>query len=495
MNFDELKNLVSMGESDRLEFKRSTGQRTQAAKTACAMLNGIGGFILFGINDNGDFVGQQVTAKTLEDVSAEMRRIEPQTFPVVETLDIGKEKSVIVLHVAGGGGLYTFEGRPYMRQGPTTRIMPHGEYNKRLMDRLHSTRRWENEPVANGVSVEDLDEDEILITLDNAIRLGRLEATDRRSLPSILQGLELIRDGNLLNAAVALYGKSGRLRTLYPQMSIRLARFRGQTRLADFSDNRQYWGHAFSLLRRAESFLMDHVPIAGRVLPGRTVREDQPWYPPRATREALANALCHRDYTIPGGAVSVAMYDDHLEITNPGSFQFGITPEKLTQPHESRPWNPIIANVFYRAGIIERWGSGTLNIIDWLKANNNPTPSWEEQAGSIYVTFRPAALPEDHREPRENILQEVMKLGTKSAPSRHQLQIMNKCREDRTLLQLMEIAGRSDRTKFKHQVLNPLIEAGFIEMTIPDKPQSSKQKYRLSDKGVEFLSGGQKIRR
>lgn len=115
MNFDELKNLVSMGESDRLEFKRSTGQRTQAAKTACAMLNGLGGFILFGINDNGDFVGQQVTAKTLEDVSAEIRRIEPQAFPIVETLDIGTEKSIIVLHVAGGGGLYTFEGRPCAR--------------------------------------------------------------------------------------------------------------------------------------------------------------------------------------------------------------------------------------------------------------------------------------------------------------------------------------------------------------------------------------------
>ncbi len=146
-------------------------------------------------------------------------------------------------------------------------------------------------------------------------------------------------------------------------------------------------------------------------------------------------------------------------------------------------------------GLLEVLRSGTLNIIDWLKANNNPTPSWEEQAGSIYVTFRPAALPEDHREPGKNILQDVMKLGTKSAPSRRQVQIMNKCREDRTLLELMEIAGRSDRTKFRRQVLNPLIEAGFIEMTIPDKPQSSKQEYRLSDKGVKFLSGGQKTRR
>jgi ATP-dependent DNA helicase RecG len=153
MNIGELKKLVSDGESDRLEFKRSTGQRTQAAKTACAMLNGLGGLILFGINDNGDFVGQQVTAKTLEDVSAEMRRIEPQAFPIVETFDIGKEKTIIVVHMTGGRGLYTFDSRPYIRQGPTTRIMPHGEYNKRLMETLHSTRRWENEPVANGVSI------------------------------------------------------------------------------------------------------------------------------------------------------------------------------------------------------------------------------------------------------------------------------------------------------------------------------------------------------
>ncbi|MGA8832246.1 MAG: hypothetical protein WB554_11620 [Desulfomonilaceae bacterium] len=148
--------------------------------------------------------------------------------------------------------------------------------------------------------------------------------------------------------------------------------------------------------------------------------------------------------------------------------------------------------------------SGTLNIIDWLKANNNPTPSWEEQAGSIYVTFRPAVLPEVHGEPErsdgniekpgQNVLQEITELGHMWAPSRHQVQIMNKCREDRTLLQIMEIAGRSDRTKFRRQVLNPLIEAGFIEMTIPDKPQSSKQEYRLSDKGVNFLERDQKTR-
>jgi len=183
---------------------------------------------------------------------------------------------------------------------------------------LDFLRRWENEPVAEGVSIRDLDAEEIRNTLENAIRLGRLEPPSRRDVRSILQGLELIHDGKLLNAAVALYGKTDRLKVLYPQLSLRVARFRGPNRLSDFSDSREYWGHGFSLLKRAESFLMDHVPIAGRVVPGKMVREDRPLYPPRATREALANALCHRDYSIPGGAVSVAMYDEHLEIVGWG---------------------------------------------------------------------------------------------------------------------------------------------------------------------------------
>jgi ATP-dependent DNA helicase RecG len=394
VNLDDLKALVRQKESDRLEFKRSTGQRTAAAKTVCALLNGRGGFVIFGVNDKGKITGQQVSPKTLEELANELRKIEPPVFPNLETIPIKGDKAVIILSVPGDKGPCTFDGRPFVRRGPTTTQMPREEYERRLLERLHATRRWENQPVPEGVTPDDLDAEEIQITLDNAIRLGRLEPTTRREIKSILRGLELIHDGKLLNAAVALYGKTARLKPFYPQLEIRMARFRGRNRLTDFADNRQYWGHAFALLRRAESFLMDHVPIAGRVIPGKMVREDQPWYPPRATREAIANAICHRDYTIPGGAVAVAMYDDHLEITNPGTFHFGITPEKLTRPHESKPWNPIIANVFYRAGIIERWGAGTLNILDWCRENGNPPPTWREQAGSVYVTFLPAVLPE-----------------------------------------------------------------------------------------------------
>ncbi len=130
------------------------------------------------------------------------------------------------------------------------------------------------------------------------------------------------------------------------------------------------------------------MPIAGRVVSGKMRREDYPMYPPRATREAISNAFCHRDYTRHTLAlIAIAMYSDHLERINPGCFYFGLTPEKLIRPHQSKLWNPLIADVLYRVGIIEKWGTGTLNILDWCNENGNPVPKWEDQDDSIIITF------------------------------------------------------------------------------------------------------------
>ncbi len=90
----------------------------------------------------------------------------------------------------------------------------------------------------------------------------------------------------------------------------------------------------------------------------------------------------------------------------------------------------------------------------------------------MYVTFRPPPLPKDQ-------------VGTKLALSEHQVDILRKCQTDSALVDLMAITERSDRTKFRHQVLGAILEEGLIEMTIPDKPRSSKQKYRLTGKGQE----------
>ena len=105
-------------------------------------------------------------------------------------------------------------------------------------------------------------------------------------------------------------------------------------------------------------------------------------------REALANALCHRDYSIGGGSVGVAVYDDRLEVTSSGSLHFGLTPEKLFAPHESLPWNPLIARVFYRRGIIEEWGRGTLKMAELTTSAGLPHPEIEDGGGCVAVRFR-----------------------------------------------------------------------------------------------------------
>jgi ATP-dependent DNA helicase RecG len=483
MNLQDLSTLVARGESEHVEFKSSTGSLADGIKTVCAMLNSpLPGDVFFGVTDRGEIRGQDVTARTLEDVANELRRIDPPSLPTIETVPLESGRTVIVIAVSGGTGLYRYHGRPYHRVGPTTSVMPSDLYDRRAVERLRHVRRWENEPAHEDITIADLDEEEIRRTLANAIGLGRLNAPADSSVESTLRGLELIRDGHLVNAAVALYGKSPWLQIYYPQLEVRMARFRGPNRLADFDDNRQEWGHAFETLRRAERFLREHVPIAGRVWPDRLIREDRPRYPPRATREALANAICHRDYIEGGGAVTVAVYDDHLEIANPGSLHFGLTPEDLTRPHRSHPWNPLIAGAFYRAGIIERWGIGTLNILQWCDENSSPHPTWELQPNTVVINFLPA------RDFESGV--ESNKIGqvTGQVTGQVALRIFRFLNEPCRGSEIQEFLGLRHRETFLNNYLRPLIADGYIAMTVPDKPRSRLQRYRLTAKGKAWLS-------
>ena len=343
--------------------------------------------MLFGVTPEGRVTGQDVSERTIEEVSAELARIDPPAFPDIERIPVDGGREVIAVTVGRGQAApYMYRGAAYRRVGNTTVEMHADEYRRLLFERMHSERRWENQP-ADGWSVEDLDANEIRTTVEEAIRRGRLEDPGTRDPRDLLRGLGLFRDGVLWRAAVALFGNEERIRFDMPQCLLRVARFRGTDR-TEFLDNRQFHGNAFSLLRAAERFLRDSLPIAGRIEAGRMERIDEPLVPPLATREALANALCHRDYSIGGGSVGVALYDDRLEMTSTGTLHFGLTPEKLFAPHESIPWNPLIADVFYRRGIIERWGRGTLKMAEVTAAAGLPRPEIEDAGGSVTVRFR-----------------------------------------------------------------------------------------------------------
>lgn len=388
MNRAELHAIVAGGESEQVEFKRTTGQRSPAARTVCGMLNGRGGFVLFGVTDVGEIRGQEVSARTLEEVVGELKKIEPRALLNPETVPLENGREVIAIRVpGGGGGPYIYDGRPYVRQGPTTSTMPQEEYRRLLLEGMHPMARWETQP-AHGVGIADLDHAEVTRTVDEAIRRNRMEEPGTRDPEALLVGLGLIENGVLLNAAVALFAREERLLPYYPQCVLRMARFRGRDK-TEFEDNRQEMGNAFVLLKRAQRFLREHLPVAGRVVPNLFERVDDPLYPPVALREALANALCHRDYAVGGGSISIGIYDDRLEISSTGRLPFGLTPADLVRPHPSRPWNPLMARVFYRRGIIETWGRGTLKITELTEQAGLARPEFEESAGEVIVRFFP----------------------------------------------------------------------------------------------------------
>ena len=387
MNIGDLERLAAAGESETLELKRSTGERRMGVRAVCAMLNHRGGRVLFGVDPDGRVLGQKVSDRTIEHLVTELGEIDPPAFPNIDRITTSGGLEVVMVTVPMVQHQpYSHRGKAWRRVGNTNQPMSRDEYNRVLLERLHGQHRWENEPAPDW-TVDDLDVNEIVRTLDEAIRRGRADDPGTRDPGALLRGFNLTRGGALLRAAVVLFGRPERLEGEYPQCLLRVAKFRGTDR-TEFLDNRQFHGNAFELLGRAERFFRENLPVAGRIEPGVFERVDDPLYPPLALREALANAICHRDYSIGGGSVAAAIYDDRLEVSSSGTLHFGLTAEALFAPHESLPWNPLIAQVFYRRGIIEQWGRGTIKMAELATSAGLSEPEIEDAGGGITVRFR-----------------------------------------------------------------------------------------------------------
>ncbi len=386
MNVDELQELVALGESEQLEFKSTTGDLKGGMETLCGFLNGIGGRVLFGVSDSGRIRGQTITDSTLREVANSIAKLDPPTVVSQSRVTVSQSADVLILEAADRSvAPYCYGGRPFQRIGTTTSLMPQAEYERRLVDRGHSQRRWENQ-IAEGYVPGDLDADEIRRTIREAIDAGRLDSTTVGPTEA-LDKFHLIKGICVLQAAVVAFGKE--VLPAYPQCGLRMARFRGVTK-DEFLDQRQLTGNAFRLLEEATVFLNRHLPVHGRFVSGVMERKDEPLFPPLALREALVNALCHRDYSIAGGAISIAVFDDRLEITSTGGLPFGLTVEDLKRDHRSKPRNPLLAEVFFRRGLIERWGRGTQKIVDLCVRAGHPEPEFEERAGEVVVRFLPS---------------------------------------------------------------------------------------------------------
>lgn len=281
-------------------------------------------------------------------------------------------------------GPYVFDGKPFWRIGPSTRVMPQQQYEALLLERANVAKPWDAE-IAAHLTIDDLDANAILSTLNESISRGRTKATLATQDPlAALQTLKLLKNGAITNAAGVLFCDDAEKH--FPQCLLRLAYFNSTTK-TDILDSRRLYGNAFTLLEEVEAFLMRHMSISSDFVPGKMARLDHPEYALRAVREAVVNAICHRDYRMEGGSIGFMLYRDRLEISSHGTLPRGIHLEELKTTHESFPRNSKITHVMYKQGMIESVGTGTQEMLRESQKIGAPDPEYIERGSTFIVIF------------------------------------------------------------------------------------------------------------
>lgn len=421
MELADIEAMIARGPESEwvdLELKKTLAEKDAAMQTLCGFLNNRGGTVIFGVTPHGKIAGTELNEENVRTLGDLFRFFEPAVPIEQQRVLLDDRRGLLLLTVqpVPDEGPYQYHGRAYLRNGNHTDSMPQNIFEHRLAERGGTRHRWENQ-VAQGVMLADIDAEEVRRTVRIGIAEERIpdeDATD--DVAELLRKFRLMRGDALLNAAVALFGHPAP--GDYPQLRLHLAHFNGRTKDADMLDHRPpLEGHTFQLLRAAEDFLRRRLPQSGRVLPGVFERVDEPVFPVKVLREALANAFAHRDYAPASGSVHVAIYTDRVEVTNPGSLPPGLTLDDLLRQHDSKPRNPLVARVFYMRKLIDEWGRGTRLIVRLCRNAGHPDPEFFLQTGSFgvrlfsSVLLGPAPVQQFDLKPGEVALLRALRMG------------------------------------------------------------------------------------
>lgn len=405
MTIEDIREIISSDENRTLELKKTTGELKDGMHSACAFLNTAGGLLFFGIAPTSlKILGQQVTDNTLKEIAQAIKGLEPAIDVPIKYIEVPDRPGnfVIAMHFDGwkwGDTQYTFHGTPYYRVESTTSVMPRSLFDERLRASAPKEYAWINQP-SKDLTVEDLNHDFIRGMLRLGVEKNRIsEASLTEPIEDILAKLELLKDGKPTNAAAMLFAKDT---SNYHQFRVRLARFRG-TDKNEFIDNQQASGNFLQLLDAGMSFFFKHLSLSGKIT-NKLQREEELEIPAGALREAYINALCHCMWERDNVTIGIAIYDDRVEIENPGIFKDPINPESIKSAHPSIPYNPTIAEVLFRSGYLENWGSGAKRIIDLCKEHGIPEPIWVDNHGFISICFF-----KSNKAYAQNVLKDVLK--------------------------------------------------------------------------------------
>ncbi len=462
MNQVGLSNLVALGEGFTTEFKRAG--TSALGREICAFANATGGTILLGVADDGEVCGVANHNRLKSEVLSIARSAAPPI--AVEIESAGKVLCVRV--PAQQSKPYSFGGKFYIREGSSSQQMSREEiweffYKEGL---IHF-----DETACDKFSLErDLDE-------ENWSQFQRRAKIPAEMEPATaLRNLHLIgQDGRMTHAGAWLLADDITRYTL--RAGVTCAVFRGVTKTR-ILDRKEFTGDLFSIFEDCMAYLQTKLNTA--LIPHALGRDERLELPEGALREALVNAIVHRDYRSTAN-VQVHVFRDRLEIVTPGGLPAGMREEDLGT--KSVPRNPLLFGMFYRMGLVEQIGSGIRRIRQLCRDYEVAEPLIDVSENWVTTTFARQVEHAEERGTRHVVPQVPDKYPAST------LQVRNLIRSldgERTRAEILQSLGLKDRTNLAKEYVQPALVEGLIEMTIPDKPRSSKQKYRLTDKGREL---------
>ena len=358
-------------ETETVELKKSTSELKEAVHSIVAMLNKHQrGEVWFGVKNDGTIVGQQVSDKTMRDVSKSIsEHIEPKIYPVVEQVDVDG-KQCIKVQIEGGEHPYYAYGRAYIRVGDEDRQLSAKELENMVLTKNRDRLHWDTE-VCDKATFDDIGAGKLKSFL-------KLCGLTYDTIPNSLEKLNLIKDGKLLNAAVLCFARKPE--KIFPNARLRCAVF-GTLDTTVTLDMKDFYGDVFALISKAEEYVLEHINIGMR-LDG-LLRVDVPEIDREAIREAIINAFCHRDYR-EYDSVNIAIFKDRIEIRSPGTLYGGLTIDSIRKKMVSARRNELLAELFQRSHRIEKWGRGIKMILE-----REPATEFEE-IGTVkfFVTFK-----------------------------------------------------------------------------------------------------------
>ena len=389
MNSNVLQ-LIKQGESEQMEFKGARCSLDVLAREVCGLLNQQGGYVLWGVNDDGQPVGISRAEEKAEALSKLlMSSMNPKPFLSVSVQIIGDSEIVVVRIPFGYDKPYSLNRKIWVRIGSKT-LRAGEEHSAAIVEQSTiEQERWERDSMP-GFSMSDCDESELNATRAEIEQSGRFGANAPSDFLQMLEQLYLCRSGRLTNAAAVLF--ASRPRMWSPHIYARVVSYAGD-KVASVANDVMIEAPAVRLFQEIVSVIQQRTGFSSRFKRDRIEREDAPAYPLYCLREALVNAITHRAYDALGGCVRVEIYSNRLVISNPGHLPEGWTTGNLRKEHKSVPFNPDIAQIFYLRGYMEQLGVGTQRMIEESKRLGAKPPTWSAQAGMVSVTLFKAPEP------------------------------------------------------------------------------------------------------